>query len=420
MQTLRNASVPSAMLGRSGGGIERVDITIADGKVASIAPHAAGPGRDLDGGLVLPAFADIHTHIDKGQIWSRKSNPDGSFMGALTAVSDDRSARWTAEDVGRRMDFLLRCAYAHGSAAVRTHLDSVPAQAETSWAVFDQMRERWKDRVELQAVALMGPGELVDRPTVQQIGKIAQRVGGVLGGAMASDPKSAEAMLNVVEVAGELGLDIDMHCDETLDPGTAVLLHLAEAVLRTGYKGKVVAGHCCALSVQDDATAGRTIEKTAEAGIAIVSLPMCNMYLQDRAPGRTPRMRGVAPLAELRAAGIPVAVASDNVRDPFYAYGDMDGLEVLREAGRVLHFDHPQETAWGSARMMGADAAAIAGFTYRGEIAVGAPADLLLFRARTWTELFARPQADREVLRAGEAIDTTLPDYRELDDLMEA
>ena len=50
----------------------------------------------------------------------------------------------------------------------------------------------------------------------------------------------------------------------------------------------------------------------------------------------------------------------------------------------------------------------------------GAPADLLLFRARGMTELLSRPQADRVVLRNGVAIDTTLPDYRELDDLMEA
>ena len=45
--------------------------------------------------------------------------------------------------------------------------------------------------------------------------------------------------------------------------------------------------------------------------------------------------------------------------------------------------------------------------------------DLVLFRARTWTELNSRPQMDRIVLRQGRAIDTTLPDYRELDDLME-
>ena len=64
--------------------------------------------------------------------------------------------------------------------------------------------------------------------------------------------------------------------------------------------------------------------------------------------------------------------------------------------------------------------AAIAGFEHAGQLTPGAPADLVLFTARNWTELFARPQADRIVLRAGEAIDTTLPDFRELDDLMEA
>jgi cytosine deaminase len=165
-----------------------------------------------------------------------------------------------------------------------------------------------------------------------------------------------------------------------------------------------------------------TIEKVAEAGIAIVSLPMCNMYLQDRDAGacRTPRYRGVAPLAELRAAGIRVAIASDNTRDPFYAYGDLDPLEVLREGARIFHFDHPQDAAWTWARTIGADAAAIGGFAQSALIALGAPADLILFRARSWTELLSRPQSDRIVLRHGVPIDTTLPDYRELDDLMEA
>ncbi|MGO8440855.1 hypothetical protein ACC861_37470, partial [Rhizobium ruizarguesonis] len=60
----------------------------------------------------------------------------------------------------------------------------------------------------------------------------------------------------------------------------------------------------------------------AKAGIAVISLPMCNMYLQDRYPGRTPRWRGVTLLKELAAAGVATAVASDNTRDPFYAYGD--------------------------------------------------------------------------------------------------
>ena len=92
---------------------------------------------------MLPAFVDCHTHIDKGHIWPRKPNPDGTFIGALDAAGDDRAARWNAADVARRMDFSLRCAYAHGTAALRTHLDSLPPQETISWPVFEEMRERW-------------------------------------------------------------------------------------------------------------------------------------------------------------------------------------------------------------------------------------------------------------------------------------
>ena len=51
--------------------------------------------------------------------------------------------------------------------------------------------------------------------------------------------------------------------------------------------------------------------------------------------------------------------------------------------------------------------------------APGAPADLVICKGRNWTELFARPQSDRIVLRGGRQIDRTLPDYAELDPLME-
>jgi cytosine deaminase len=138
------------------------------------------------------------------------------------------------------------------------------------------------------------------------------------------------------------------------------------------------------------------------------------MYLQDRHAGRTPRWRGVTPLKEMRAAGVAVAVASDNTRDPFYAYGDLDLVEVFRESVRIVQLDHPIA---GWADIVAAAPGEIIGRPDRGRIAEGAPADLVLFRARDWTELLSRPQSDRTVLRAGKAIDRTLPDYRELDDL---
>ena len=50
-----------------------------------------------------------------------------------------------------------------------------------------------------------------------------------------------------------------------------------------------------------------------------------------------------------------------------------------------------------------------------GRMAAGAPAGLVLTRARTMNELLSRPQADRAVLCGGKQVDRTLPDYRELD-----
>ncbi|MFM7613344.1 MAG: hypothetical protein ACKO4R_03770, partial [Synechococcales cyanobacterium] len=49
---------------------------------------------------------------------------------------------------------------------------------------------------------------------------------------------------------------------------------------------------------------------------------------------------------------------------------------------------------------------------------VGLSADLVCFRARYYSELLSRPQSDRVVLRQGIPVNTELPDYETLDDLM--
>ena len=139
---------------------------------------------------------------------------------------------------------------------------------------------------------------------------------------------------------------------------------------------------------------------------------MCNMYLQGRQRGRTPRWRGITLVHEFAAAGVPVSFASDNCRDPFYAYGDYDMVEVYQQAVRIAQLDHPFG-AW--AASVTATPAASCGFADPRRIAVGAVADLVLFRARSMTEFLARPQADRVVLRAGRLQEVSLPDFREMD-----
>ena len=142
--------------------------------------------------------------------------------------------------------------------------------------------------------------------------------------------------------AANRGLDLDFHVDETGDPAAHGLRTIADAALRTDFPGTIVAGHCCSLATQAEAEAEATMDRVAEAGIAVVSLPMCNMYLQDRdARAYHPALARRHAAARTAARGVQVAVASDNTRDPFYAYGDLDMLEVFREAVRILQLDHP-------------------------------------------------------------------------------
>ena len=422
--TLSNASLHASTLAHlasppDSDGFLRADISISDGRIVSITPHIPSPlpgPVDLAGRIVLPAFVDCHTHLDKGHIWPRSPNPDGSFMGALNTVGSDRAARWSAEDVARRIEFGLRSAHAHGTKAIRTHLDSIAPQDEISWDVFTEMRDRWRGRIDLQAASLTGIETIRDGAWFETLADRVAAAGGVLGAVTYMVP-DLEAMLDrIFHAAIARGLDLDFHADETDDIDAVSLRLIAEAALRHGFEGKILVGHCCSLARQPDAAVLDTLDKVARAGIAIVSLPMCNLYLQDRRhDGTTPRWRGVTLLHEMRARGIPVAVASDNTRDPFYAYGDLDMLEVYRMATRILHFDHPV-AAWPDT--VGAAPAAIMRLADAGTLKSGASADFVIFRGRSWTELLSRPESDRVVVRDGRAIERDIPDYAELDDLM--
>ncbi len=423
---IRNASVHATLLDpalvdlpASDDGFAIVDLEIADGRIATVRPHAgARPPADatdinMREGQVWPCFVDLHAHLDKGHTWPRRPNPDGSRAGALAAVSADREARWERADVRRRMEFGLRCAWAHGTRAIRSHLDSHWSRPEESWAAAVEARAAWAGRIELQFVGL-APLEFVSGPAGEALADRVTRGGGVLGAVVHAVTPELDGLLDrLLALAAEHELDIDLHCDESSDAASFTLGRVAAAVLRAEFQNQVVCGHCTTLALQAPEDAEAALDMAKRAGIAFVSLPLTNLYLQDRQPGRTPRWRGVTLVHELDARGIPVAIAGDNCRDPFYAFGDHDMLEVFREATRICHLDRPYGD-W--PRAVTTTPADLMGLVGGGRIGPALPADLVLFEGRTWSELLSRPQANRVVLRSGKAIERRLPDYRELDD----
>ena len=419
---LRNGRTPACLVQGAAGpadaeGLVKLDLRIEAGVVTAVAPAGtAAEGIDLDQGMVWPGLVDAHVHLDKNEIWGRAVNTEGTHPAAAKAVYADREAHWTEADIEARFEFGLQCAYAHGTTAIRTHLDSYWPHAKNAWAVFGRMRDRWAGRIALQASSLTTT-VMLDGDAGEGIADLAASHGGLFG-MTASQGAIDDAFRERLDLhfrrAEARGLEMDFHVDETGASEARALKEVAKAALRRGWKTTIQCGHCCALTVQTDEEAAETIRLVREAGIAIVVLPMCNMFLMGRSAGKTPRWRGITLVHEFKAAGVPVSYASDNCRDPFYAYGDYDMVEVYREATRIAQLDCPWGDWAASVSRRPAEVCGLPG----GVIKAGADADLLLFRARSMTEFLSRPQMDRVVLRRGREIDTAPPDYRLLDKVL--
>jgi len=421
---LKNAHIPVSLLENEGfspqtsEGLTLVNLEINDGNInritSTIPPEDNIPVIDLKKKLVFPCFIDMHTHLDKGHSWQRCPNHDGTFDSALKMVLEDSRREWRLEDVYRRMEFGVKCSYAHGTAAIRTHIDSFGQQAQISLTALGELQRQWAGKITLQAVSLVSLDYYQTSEGAALADKIAE-FGGILGGVAYTNP-DLQAQIDITfKLAQERGLNLDFHLDENGDSDSTCLAAIARTAIKEQFDGQIICGHCCSLAVQSPEIIQETLNLVKNAGIAIVSLPMCNLYLQDRQEEKTPFWRGTTKIKEMKKAGIPVAFASDNCRDPFYGFGDHDGLEVFTQAVRIAHLDAPYADWVNSVTLTPAN---LLGLPHLGRIKTGLEANLLIFKARYFSELLSRPQWDRLVIRRGLSIDTTLPDYQELDDLV--
>ncbi len=379
-----------AITGLSG----RHDIHIEGNRIASITPS-----RATGGGLVTPLFADVHVHLDKTFTMPRIAQNGPAkvecLFDAIDLMNADRQ-NWTADDIRARASKGLETAFAQGVGAMRSHVDWIAPETPTAWPVLNELREEWKGRIDLQLAALVH-GDLVLEAGKSIAARVAQD-NGVLGAFFYRNPDLEAKIAEMFRLATAHGLDLDFHVDEGLDIEANGFSLIVDATRRHSMGGKVLCGHACSLSLRGPDELPRILDAAAEAGVALVALPTTNLYLQDRLGGKSPRMRGVAPLKEARAAGMDVMIGSDNVRDAFYPYGDYDPLAILRLAAPVCHLE-PQE--WLDsittlpARLIKSERVQVP--------KAGAPANFIWHDAEDLNDLISRPQAPRTIWRDGVA-----------------
>ena len=363
-------------------------LRLAQGRIASVTPTDKSPVE-----VALPLPIDPHLHLDKTHTVQRCRATAPGLFGAIEAMEADK-ARWTEADLRARMARALRQIRAAGYAAVRSHIDWGTPLEPLAWSLLPEAAGELPD-LHVERAALVPLDLLGDRDQGPAIAARVAASGGVLG-AFAYRNDDIEAKLTrVFELADRHGLRLDFHVDEGLDLEARGFDVIARLTWQFGMTGRVLCGHACSLSVLSPDELRQSLEAAAEAGLALTVMPTTNLHLQDMQPGRSPRLRGLAPLQEARAAGLPVCLATDNVRDPFYPHGAYDPLHVLRTAVLAGHLA-PAE--WLDA--LTAVPAQAMGLAVP-PLTAGEPADMLLIAAHDCDDAISTPRVPLRVLRAG-------------------
>ena len=387
------------------------DIHIDKGQISRISPHIETlesshriQSLDLEGALLLPSLVDAHTHLDKTLTLSRMGPVGPGLLNAIQAMMHDRAA-WTQEDVKTRATKALLMALKAGVTHIRSHCDCwEPGQMPLAWGVLEELSQSWMDQIRLERVALIPLALFKNKDDAlflaQSVKASQNRVpGAMLGGFIHSSNWEPEALENLLFAAQTHELDLDLHVDEELNANAQGLKVLATRVQQTGFSGRVVCGHTCALSQMPEVESLKILDEVAKAGITLVTLPITNLFLQDAQTHRTPRIRGMTLVKEARLRGIPVLIASDNVQDPFCAMGSYDPMEAF-SLGVPMGQLNPAFDEWSELLCRPEWIHSKISPPAHQPFGVGAQADLICFTQANTTGFPSQTHA-RQIIRAG-------------------
>jgi cytosine deaminase len=383
----------------------RVDVRIDGPRVAAVAPSLAPrPGdevRDLTGHLLLPAPAEPHAHLDKALTSHRVPNRTGDLAGAILAIRQI-AAEFTVEDLVERATRAAGEYLANGTTAIRTHVDVGEHAGTRHLRALVQVREALAGLLDLQVVALLSAPRSAEEQR-RAPGLLAESVdlgADLVGGVPHLWPDREAGLALSFDAAVSAGLPLDLHTDETLDPGAHGLLSLAQRVTATGFDLGVTAGHCVSLGVHSLDVARATAEAVARAGVGVVTLPQTNLYLQGRdVPVAPPR--GLTAVRTLLDAGVTVGAGGDNLRDPFNPMGRADACEaasLLVTAGHLSTREAWHAVSAGARSCMGLPVPAVA---------EGAVAEFVAIAAESLDAAVAGAGTGRVVVSGDRVVATT-------------
>ena len=195
------------------------DIRMRDGVIAATGPGLANESEGAEiidgrGDLALPGLVDGHTHLDKtltGLPWL----PHPAGPERLSRIETERALRPQLPPVAERAANLVRQCVAHGTTAIRSHVDVGPDIGLRHIEAMLEVRAAFAHAVDIQLVAFPQYGVLRAPGTIELLEAALEAGAELLGGI---DPITIdgdlEKQLELLFALGErrdAGIDLHLH-----------------------------------------------------------------------------------------------------------------------------------------------------------------------------------------------------------------
>jgi cytosine deaminase len=315
------------------------DLVLGGGRVLRVAPAVPSPPAGgaatvlrAGGRAVIPALVDAHVHLDKAFLLAdaeEDGGPPAPDLGAAIAAVARLRARVSLDRVRRGAERAIDRLIANGVTAARAHVEIDPAVGLDLCRLLQELARARRDALALQLVAF--PQRGLEAPGMPELLAAAMAEGlSVVGGCPYVDADPARHLDLVFALAERHAAPVDLHLDFSDDPGRSLLPLVVERTRAHGMAGQVTIGHVTTLAAMPPDAQARALQALAEAGIALVVLPATDLYLGGHGE---PGSRSLAPWERAADAGVRVAIANNNLENPFAPFGNGNLLQAAWLAG---------------------------------------------------------------------------------------
>jgi cytosine/creatinine deaminase len=382
---------------------QRRDLAIRDGVIERVAAHVpAGDHETLDVAdrLVLPGFVETHIHPDKAFIADRTEGLRAGGPTAQTLVAALKKS-FTVDDIYARARRVMELAVRHGCTTMRAHVEIDGFVELRGVEALRRLQADFGGVLDLELIAFAQEGifhDAITRDLLREALKAGLRT---LGGCPYMDEDQRAHIDWFFETAEAFGVPLDFHADSADDPAMLTSDYIAEQTIARGLQGRVSLGHLCMLDVLEPAHRARIVDRLREAQIHVISLPATELHMKGRTDARR-TWRGITRIGELRAAGINVAISTNNIVNPFTPYGHPDLLRQLLVTAMAAHLGNLDQLAW-LPELITTNAARVLGLARYG-LAEGCRADLVVLDAGDAAQAIAEQSEKLYVIKAGRVV----------------